>query len=240
MNSMIFNTGARFVTTNKTTDTVLTPGSVCFMSFVRGSDMDFKNVFHSTCINIKRGKGGKERIDTVNISSPIFNIDDEKSVSLMPDNKRKSYVHIEATPQFPNVDNMAGVEYIGWALSYALFLYKLNSKGKTSIWPEQNDDILNRILNVADNFNHHPDETKERLVTPTNIKKFVTKARTMESTFASLAMDYMVKVSGIEKAAASFLASKELCDSEFVKNTKEKEAMLQTLSRLHSGRTAPK
>lgn len=246
MISKILPTGTRFVVTEKTTDSSFTPGTTGFMSYVKGRDVCFKNVFYFIGSVIRRGKNGKERTDVVEFSAPIFELPVENAEKFLPDDKRKNYIHIEMEKDIPtNMLVAPEMEYLGWALAWARFVNKLNTKTTWfNVWPKDNDDSLNRIYNLASFFEEDPSYVKETYANNVARMDFTKKIRMLECTLIISALTYLSKVVGLEVEALKDMYEKGLGDSKEVeKNIRvynEKFKLLELAIQAHKGQNKKK
>ena len=216
--SNILNAGTKFIVVNSS-DSLYTPGSIGFMSYVRGRDSDFDNVVHVSTVFTKRGKGGKERLNLADISMPIFSLEkSDKTVGIYPDNKRKDFLEIKIFPQYSNIIEMEDIDYLGWALSYSLFVAKLSTKAtKMSPWPKDSEDIMNKILYINKAFEGAQLDTKAMYCGPGARDEFVKRIRFIEGSLISVSLNYMLKVSEIEEYVANKIQSLDLISTDEVK-----------------------
>mgnify|MGYP006304685681 CR=1 FL=1 len=244
LNSHIFNTGTKFVVTDETTDGSFGPGTTGFVSYVKGKDRDFSNVVYLKAAIVQRGKTGKERLDFCEISTPIFEIPDQDMATFMPDEKRRYYVHIKhAEDSVRSIVDMEEIDFLGWALSYAQYVFKLNSRAKRiSVWPQDNNAVCNKMLNLCEYYAEDADHTKESMANIAARHSFVQNIRMQESTLVKCCLSYMMKVAQIEAQAinailARFPESALLEDS--AKAFSEKAGVLEAMNTLHGKKAAP-
>lgn len=207
--SQIFNTGTKFIVTDDTKDSTFGPGTVGFVSYVKGHDQDYSNVVYINAAVIRRGKTGKKRIDFSEMSTPIFDFKDENLTKVMPEEKRRYYVHIEPVlPYEDRIQKMSDIDFLGWAHSQARYVQKLSTRAKhVAVWPSDSGSILNRILNINENFSEDMDDSLTNAVTR---EKFSRNIRMLESTLVKSALLYMCKVSELEKRAIADLCQEGL------------------------------
>lgn len=215
MESNILNAGTKFIVVNSS-DSVYTPGSIGFMSYVRGRDADFDNVVHVSTVFTKRGKGGKERLSLADISMPTFSLEkSDKTIGVYPDNRRKDFLEIKIFPQYANIIEMTDIDYLGWALSYSLFVAKLSTKAtKMSPWPKDSEDIMNKILYVHKSFEGDPNGTKSMYCNQAVRDDFVKRIRFTEGSLISVSLNYMFKVSEIEDLVAKKIQGRNLISAD--------------------------
>ena len=209
LTSQIFSTGTKFVVTDDTKDSTFGPGTTGFISYIKGYDQDYSNVVYLNTVIVKRGKGGKKRIDNSDLTTPIFDLNDENFLKIMPEEKRRYYVHIELAPSHERaVQNMPEIDFLGWANAQARYIQKLSTRAKhVSVWPSSSDHFLNRILNIDGNYG---DGIGDDLTNNIFREKFTKGIRMMEATLVKCSLLYMYKISELERKAITDLCAEGL------------------------------
>lgn len=241
LTSQIFNTGTKFIVTDDTKDSTFGPGTVGFVSYVKGHDQDYPNVAYFNAAIIRRGKTGKKRIDFSEMSTPIFDFKDDNLVKVMPEEKRRYYVHIEPVlPYEDRVQRMSDIDFLGWAHSQARYVQKLSTRAKhVAVWPSESASPLNRILNMNENYSEDMDDS---LTNAVSREKFSKSIRMLESTLVKSALLYMCKVSEVEKRAIACLCQEGLnignpdTMEQTLHTFKSKKDTLQTLMTNHGNK----
>jgi hypothetical protein len=230
LTSQIFGTGTKFVVMDDTKDGTFGPGTIGFISFVKGHDQDYSNVIYINTVIVKRGKTGKKRIDNNELSTPIFDFKDENLSKVMPEEKRRYYVHIEQVlPYEDNVQRMSDIDFLGWAYAQTLYVYKLSSRAKhVGVWPSDPEHFLNKMLHIGDYFSDDMDDTFTSIAFR---EKFARGIRSLESTLVKSSLLYMYKVAELEKKAITDLCSEGL-------NIGNPDIMQQTLHMFSKRRDA--
>lgn len=206
LKSCLFHHGTKFVVTNRSEDGTYGPGTTGFVSFIKGFDQDFPNVAYVVCSVIRRGKGGKPRLERGEISVPIYDAKNKTLAENMPDEKRKFYVHIAADNDICEVTDMKDIDFLGWAYATSMFVFKLGSRSKHfKPWPKSNSHILNMALHLDDMWGEDPDHAIESFRHAAVRRDFAMRLRTIESTLVKPSLAYMAKVVGLEKAAMAQL-----------------------------------
>lgn len=209
INSQIFATGTKFVVTDKTTDGSFGPGTTGFISYVKGRDQDYQTVIYYHIVTIKRGKGGKERLDINEISTPVFEIDYEDMAKILPDNKRRYYVHIKPIINPPSIMDMTNIDFIAYAFAYARWIKKLNSRAKhVNAWPNDSGHILNEFVRMDEFYSEDPSFTRIEYGGEAQRRvEFINQIRIMESTLVRCALSYIQRIAQIEQHAAKHALS---------------------------------
>lgn len=238
LNSQIFNTGTKFIVTEDTKDNTFGPGTIGFISYVKGHDQDYTNVVYLNTVIIKRGKTGKRRISNSEISTPVFDFKDDNLSKVMPEEKRRYYVHIEPVSSYEcSVQSMSDIDFLGWSYAMVKYMQKLSTRAKhIMVWPTDPAHFLNQILNISENYMETMDSS---LTNPEFRDKFIKKIRMMESTLVRSALLYMCRVSEIENRAIIDLCQEGLNigDKDVMQKTmdvfKNKREALQVLTANH-------
>lgn len=228
----LFNTGVRFTVTPDVKETTFAPGSVGFMSFVKEADHDYQNVAYITAVIVRRGKGGKARVNANGLSIPVFN--DERM--LKHDNYlplgRRYYVHVEKMPlDEKHLLDLDDLSFVGWACAQAKYLNHLilnvtRPKAK-KLWPGKNNNSpLVHAFNFPDYFDAEKDEVFEKYATKEFRSTFIEEARRMESYLAKCVLLHQKSIASILLNSAHFLTYTnekyyEVADKKLAKNTVE-------------------
>lgn len=202
MRSNIFRPGERFFITDKSTDGKFIPGSIGFVSFVKGVDQQFPNVVHLSVVITKKGKNGKERIEVGDLSAPIFDVELTKDNIELPGPDRKFFTHIEHMPiGITNLSDMCVYDFMGWAFSKAKFLHKLSGKVQhIRVWP--NSSLINTTMELPMHMSDSISSTKEFFSRTENINELLTLLAKTEAKLARCYVDYMCKTAELELGAA--------------------------------------
>jgi hypothetical protein len=202
MKSQFLRHGSKFIVTDQSEDSTYGPGTTGFVSYVKGFDQDFPNVAYLVVSIVRRGKGGKLRVERSEISTPIFEFDNAALKEHMPDEKRRFYVHIEQQPNPSHVNEMLPVDFIGWAFAVSMFVNKLSQCSKHfKPWPNSSTHVLNRALNAAEIWSESEGQAVEILGNIEYRETFTRAARMMESTLVKSSLGYMSKITALEVAA---------------------------------------
>ena len=159
----------------------------------------------------------------------------------MPNKKRQRYIFTEPGIQtYHTIHEMEGLDFLGWALAWTLYLQKLSKCTKPfCIWPKKSSNIMNKMLNISSFWYENNEYTIEDFCSPLQREKFVKQMRTLESTLVNCSLSYMIKVTESEINAADYLIhynnKEKVCSEEALHATyklfKEKYRNLKTLDR---------
>lgn len=202
LKSNILRPGEKFEVTDRSTDGKFLPGSTGFISFVKGVDQQFSNVAHFLVVVTKKGKSGKERIETADMSAPIFEVVIPGEELILPGPERRFFTRIEHI--INNVDNVCDMptyDFMGWILARAKFIQKLSSKSTyVKLWPQSK--TLNDVLELTAHFSGNPAGTKEYYAREDIIDDVITVLNKTESRAARCAIGYMYQTAILEMKAA--------------------------------------
>ena len=207
----------RFVVSGDSTDTTFGPGSVGFVSHIRGGDTDFPNLIYVAASVIRRGKTGKERLEAAELCIPLFDSDDDALKKFWPaeNEKRKSLIRIEPPNSSTKVhiSSMSDIEFLGWSNSVALFLDKLLSASARikSISPD-NQNALSRLVSLPERFGYDQNETKGEYCSAEHRLSIISTLRQIESAFSRCIAVYRKKVAGMQMDVAGHLISHNVAD----------------------------
>ena len=226
LSSNILSTGNKFVVNSDIYDSTFGPGSLGIVSYVKGIDVKFANVVHLQVVTLRRGKQGKDRIDVDVISVPIFGFIGMISSKIMPDEKQKQYICTEPVHSTINtIYNMTDLNYLGWALSWALYLYKLSRNTKPfCVWPKKNKNIMNKMLDMPSYWKDDPTYLIETYCSGDAREKFIKQMRIIEVSLVDTALIYMSKVVNLEVLAITNLMGyrkrhQKICNKKMLDTT---------------------
>ena len=119
LTSALLEPGAMFKVTDAIKDTVIPPGSLGFISLIRGTDDPYQNLAKVSVVLVRKGKGGKDRLLDYSIFVPVFYIDHKGFNKLLPaEGTRKGYVQIQRhTPMGVNISTMTELLFVGYLLN---------------------------------------------------------------------------------------------------------------------------
>lgn len=148
LKSNLLNPGTKFIATSDVKDTTLPPSSTGFFSYFKNPDRDYQDVAYGAVSIIRRGKTGQERLESKEISFPVF-IDKRmlEQDDYLPLGRRY-YLHIEEEPiNYESLIKAKPLEFLGWSHAYVMFLKHITNNfvypAKRAKWsPETVDQIL--------------------------------------------------------------------------------------------------
>jgi hypothetical protein len=160
MDHNMFELGTKFEVVEPTDDSTYGVGSTGFIFGSSKIDSSFMNVGVLSAIFIRRGKGGKERINNKKFYTPIFTIDNPGFCKIMPDKGvRKPFLYIKRVDPLPfDVMEASNIEFLGWSVAYVRHIQKMYESCKHSRWPENKSHIFNRLIKAPDYFEENPEK----------------------------------------------------------------------------------
>jgi len=206
LESCLFEAGARFVISEDLKDNTFGPGTTGFVSYITGLDDSYQNLAKVTASIIRRGKGGKERLDVGNLYVPVFYFDNANFAKLMPQDTRKYYVKPERDSELAvSLMEMADMDFIGWAAAMAMRLKKMNDSCKHKKWPEEQANPLRQVLRSIERFAEDPPEYLVKLANPDFRTAFIDECRAKSCAMVRVHLDFDIKKLDVEVNAAEFL-----------------------------------
>jgi len=258
LQSNISGCGVPYQVNTDSEDGVYKPGTLGLLSFVKGKDLDYPNVIYFHVVTVRRGKGGKERLDFNEISFPVFNT--KKTVELskkgerMPKLDRRYYVMIEPLPlPFGHSSLMDGRGFLAWACCHAKYLSQLRrSTSGFRMWPKDGKHIMNIMSQMNDymNSSNYNEEQRgdmfDKYTSEGMREDFVRKMRKISSALVQSHVTYKLKTAKLEldaithiyKNASEFGVDKKIVEATHRHhNTKlEKITQLRDKQRLNKGK----
>jgi len=213
LQSNIRGCGAPYTVSKESEDNVYKPGTLGLLSYVKGVDLDYPNVVYFFVVTVRRGKGGKQRLDFNEISFPIFNtpnlIDLSKKKEFMPPLDRRYFVMTETLPLvFSHALNMDGHDFLAWSCCHAKYLSQLRkTTNGFRMWPKDKKHVMN-VMNSMDNYmnSQHFDEeqrqnTYNHYTDGEARDKFIRKMRHISSALTQCHVSYKQRVAKAELEA---------------------------------------
>jgi hypothetical protein len=201
--------GTKFVVTEDVKESTFGPGTTGFLSYMKNSDSDYEDVANVVVSIIRRGKGGKRRLDVSNMSIPIF------SDPRMLEHKnylpigRRHYVHIERIDfDTENLMEIIPMDFLGWVAAYSRYLNYLVqhvAKPKKGLWPNDPHQTLNIGMRLPDIFLQNEEETIATLTNEAWRQQFIGEARAKESALIKCALRYNQSVVKTTLNSAQFV-----------------------------------
>jgi hypothetical protein len=209
LHSNIFETGTRFIISDKIKNPSHLSGSIGFVSYLSGLDDSYQNVANISTIITRKGKTGKERLFFCKLKIPIFAFENEQFLKILPTvESRRNFVFIEKdgeNNQTLNLMDVAPLYFIGWATAMANKLKLMSSLCKHSKWPGGNKTPVNKILRLPDYFG---EDTLSHLDTYGSLEfreAFLNETRNMYSSMVKIHLERSKIKADCELNASEFL-----------------------------------
>lgn len=220
--SQLLEAGAKFIVSDESQDSTITPGSCGFMCMLSGVDNTYQNVARISAMMTRRGKGGKARVDYNKLTVPILLPEIEKKehrenfTKLMPDEKKKYHVLIErASEPYTDLMQVSDLDFIGYAASMSHRLLKMSQRCKHSKWPEEKANPVRVMASMHERFNEDPDRFLEQYGSSPGFRSaFIDEMRRMSSAMARIQLIMDKERVEVEQHAAEFL--KYVNSGEFI------------------------
>lgn len=207
LQSGILDTGTKFTISDRIKNPTLIPGSIGFMSYLRGLDDSYQNVANMNAVLIRKGKTGKERVEFCNLGIPIFTFQDKNFSKILPTiENRRSFVYIDKEEgQYNNLMEVTPLDFIGWATAMAGKLNLMSNKCKHSKWPTASKNPINKILRIVDYFPEDPPEHLNFFGSTEFRSSFLNEARSMYSMMVKIYLEMDGLKAKCELNASEFL-----------------------------------
>lgn len=183
LSSLILNPGDKFEVINPQMNNSFPPGTMGYFSYVQGRSDQGRNSLNVRVTVLRRGKGGKPRLESNTMTMPVFH---EKHTvldrSLKIDAECLSYFVLQRRiPVFVNLLTAEPEDFLGWCFSYTNFLHFLSKTTDfKNIWPKEKDR-LNRLLHLSSEWNEHNDVVMEKYSNIEVRERAVASLRMMET-----------------------------------------------------------
>lgn len=230
LKSNLLSPGTKFIATSDVKDTTLPPFSTGFFSYFKNPDRDYQDVAYGAVSIIRRGKTGQERLESKEISFPIFT---DKRMLEQDDYLplgRRYYLHIEEESlDYESLLEAKSLEFLGWSYAYVMFLQHITANfvypAKRAKWSSETvDQILIDTKRIAQHFSDDPSATIAVYAREDFRRKLISSIRKLESKLMKCICSYK------KGAIASILNSAhfidytneehyEITDKDLAKNT---------------------
>lgn len=207
LQSNLLEAGAKFVVTDRFKDNTFPPGTLGFICQIRGIDDNYQNLAKVSAMIVRRGKGGKPRLDLNNVSIPVFMVDNENFNKILPiEDSRKYFFHIEreANP-ISDVRLIDSLDFVGWAAAMAHRVKKMSDNCRHKKWPEDKANPVRRVMSMRDFFHEHPEKCLEEFGRMDFRLEFIDTLRRMSSSMARIHLMFDISKVDCEINAAEFL-----------------------------------
>jgi hypothetical protein len=222
LESSLLEPGAMFIVNDIIKDNTFSPGSLGFISFVRGLDDSYQNVAKLLTIMIRRGKSGKARIMNATLCVPVFNMDHEGFIKIMPqEGNRKYFMHIDRyKPLAFDIMKLRPLEFLGYAVAMAKRIKHMSDQCKHRKWPEAKSNPINVLKRMPDYFEEDPDGYLDKYGNSDFRQTFLMESRQMMSSLVRMHLQLDITRAETELNAAEFLLFTN--EGEFIpKGTKD-------------------
>ena len=207
--SNLLETGTQFMISDKAKNPTHLPGSIGFISYLKGLDDSYQNVASVFTIIIRKGKTGKDRLFSCSLRIPIFVFDNKEFAKILPTvDNRRNFVYIEKNKEqkYPvNLMDVSPLYFIGWAAAMAGKLKMMAGKCKHSKWPSNNKTPVNKILRLPDYFGEDPESSLETYGSLDFRDIFLGEARNMYSSMVKIHLERDKVRTNCEFNASEFL-----------------------------------
>lgn len=176
----ILPVGSKFIVRETIKNNSVLPGTCGFFSFVN-SQISYA-VSEICVVIIRRGKGGKDRVDITYPCVPVVYINNEDFIREYVRPKDINYVvDLEKVDlEYNNILDVSPIEFIGWAMSFSLLLDRLSTRYNfKSLWPTRKSYVLNYLLSL--DYNNNPTKVNYKYSDEEYRRRVVNEIRRMSS-----------------------------------------------------------
>jgi hypothetical protein len=157
----------------------------------------------------RKGKGGKPRIERIEMISPIFYYyeKEEGFKKIMPQAGSSNWYGVLERTEGSTEDllKMQTLDFIGWSSAVVHNLRNLLGKTRHGWWPEDQANPLNRFVRMSEMFNEDPEKFLELYQADAVRKGTIEAIRRMEGTLFKLRLTQDMKRLQSIANAAEFL-----------------------------------
>jgi len=207
LTSKLLEPGAMFQVTDDFKDNTFSPGSIGFISVVKGIDESYQDVARILAVMTRRGKGGKARLMAVNLCVPVFTVDHKGFKKLLPETRaRKYFMYIERyAPMAEDIMKMPNLGFLGYGTAIAKRIKHMSDQCKHRKWPESKSNPINVLKRLPDYFEEDPDMMMEKFANVGFREHFVEEARRLTSSLVRVHLQLEITRAKAELNAAEFL-----------------------------------
>jgi hypothetical protein len=207
LKNILFAAGAKFKVVSPSNDSTYGVGTLGFISYIESIDPSFMNVAMTYAIIIRRGKGGKHRLDYTKMYIPIFPIDHEGFAKAMPTGGvRRPYLTIERDmPKITNIMDLTDIEFLGWACSQARRLRFMSEQCRHFKWPSAKKHPINSKVRTNDYIEEDPPAYLSQYTSSDYRTQFLDCLRPMLSTMIRVDLIHNMAHAEASATAAEFI-----------------------------------
>jgi hypothetical protein len=209
LKNALFTSGTKFKVVDPSKDSTYGVGTQGFISFIEGLDSSFMNVAMSKVVIIRRGKGGKNRLDFTKMYTPVFPIDHEGFDKAMPTTTggiRRPYLTVERDmAEVVNVMDIPAIDFLGWACSQARRVRFMSEQCRHFKWPSTKKHPLNAMIRTIDYFEEDPIAYIDQFTSAEYRTQFLNSLRPMLSTMIRVDLIHNKTYAEALATAAEFL-----------------------------------
>lgn len=235
--NQILKPGTPFVVADNVKEHTFGPGTLGFISQYLNSGKT-NLIVQLNAIIVRRGKGGKNRLNYNQLYTPIYLMDNVSFLEQLPLDM-KYYVFIEKLIGSGNIAKLDPLAFLGWCSAYGIYLQNIAKYSKHGIkWPEDKSDPLHKAINMLNIWEHNPQRALERYTTIEMRGKIVNALRTKEAEMVKCGLSYKYFISNIREKALETMDNYGF-NTEDTKKI-NKTAKLKMAKSLHLPKAKPK
>jgi hypothetical protein len=178
----VLNAGSLFTTLDPLKSSVLPPGSIGFVAHIRQVHRPL--CYTAETVIIRKGKTGKQRLDSKNIRAPIFLTpelqENEKYIEFLSKElvTLKYYMHIKPVDMLPSILEFTELEFIAWAFAYYRHIISLMELSNPPFkFQGEQFTPLSRVSSLPSKWQNNPQEILDYYKSTTHKREVVSHLR---------------------------------------------------------------
>jgi len=231
--SNLFSPGTKISVTADFKLSSAPPNSSAFVSHMYSFNKQRAMIPTMVIVVVRRGKRGKHRIEKQNVN--VLTFPTKEALENMNKNPMGMSIinYKRAKNVVSSVHQMTGVDFLGWALSYVLYLARVHSQtGEHITWPGEKQNPVNLVHNtIPSRFPSHPGEVMENFgENPEFRVELITAIRSLEAAMVKSAFTWRHGVAECELISAAEMLRTHI----LTKGKMYKEKELESLYDFHA------
>lgn len=206
----IYKPGTFLTVTDKVKDGTYGVGSLYVLCFYRNGTNS--SVLTNDAVVIRKGKGGKQRLDYDNIYTAMFTVKNKTFTQHLPIEDGKStvnrFVDVEKVQIKDDLMELSNIEFIGWCAAYGQYLVHISKYSKHGVkWPEDKSHPLNKAINMFAIWENNPERAIEKYAINLEVRAdIITAIRQKEAELMKCAVAYENSIYRLISSAIKIVA----------------------------------
>jgi len=191
--------GQKFIVKDFPRESSYGPGTLGYACYISQNYGDYRNVVVLNTWVTRKGKTGKERLDSINLYIPLFMTEamekHDKYPGYFPMGDRY-YVHIEPVQDEGSILTVSPVDFIAWVGAMISYFHNalFGQSDQPIIMPEDKSDPINLAWGLIDRYQNDIASTVEKVQDEEYRKRMVRAIRRLEAQLTRCAAAYHYNV----------------------------------------------